>query len=91
MKICVQKRRRDGWWPVYVRLIKDSRIAYVNTGKSVTDEGKDGKGNVIDPQILVEGNKLILEWQARLNALDIRLWDVKECADFLKDSSCPSA
>lgn len=34
MAICVQKQRKDGYWPVYIRVTQNRKIAYIKTSKN---------------------------------------------------------
>lgn len=85
-KTCVKSRRKDGFYVVYIRITHQKKIAYMPTGKMVSDKGLS-KGEVIDPYVLQYCSNKIVDYVNRLNKLDIDQWDVQEIANFLKSEN----
>jgi hypothetical protein len=38
LKICVRKKRSDGFWPVYIRVTHARKTQFIMTDKVVTDK-----------------------------------------------------
>ena len=38
-KAMVRRPRKDGFWQVYIRVIKDRQIGYIKTDKFITSKG----------------------------------------------------
>ncbi len=85
ISICVRKRRNDGFWPVYIRVIHNRQTAYIKTAKMVNDAGVK-RGDVKDPFVLESLNHRVAEYVDRLNRKDIERWTVRQVVDFLKTS-----
>ena len=83
MAICVQKRRRDGYWPVYIRVTQNREIAYIKTSKMVNDRGLNSKKEVRDPYVVRSLSDTIAGYYDRLNRRDVDAWSVKQVVDFL--------
>lgn len=49
MAICVQKKRRDGSWPVYIRVTNNGKIAYIKTSEIVDNKELNSKKEVRNP------------------------------------------
>lgn len=81
-KVCVQKKRADNTYPVYIRVIHNRKIAYMKTDKVVIKVGKGGE--VKDTFILAPLNTLINEYINRLNKQDTKNWSVHEVISFLE-------
>ena len=73
LKACVQKERKDGFFPVYIRVTHRRTTQYIKTDKMVTRKELT-KSNEI---------KRILEYNEKLNKVNIEHWTAKEVADFL--------
>lgn len=81
-KVCVQKQRSDGTYPVYIRVTHNRKVSYMKTDKVV---GKIGKGGEVkDSFILAPLNALINEYIDRLNKQCINNWTVHEVVAFLE-------
>lgn len=87
LKICVKKRRKDGFWPVYIRVTQHRELSYIKTDKMVSDKGVR-KGEVTDLYVLGMLSPLVVEYMDRLNRMDIRTWTAKEVAEFLQNGDC---
>lgn len=86
-KVCVQKRRKDGFSAVYIRVIHNSRTAYIPTGKMVADAHLTAHGEVTDPFILQQCSTRVIEYMDALNRRDTTAWTVHEVVDFLRSGS----
>lgn len=84
MKVCVQKQRKDGFYPVYIRVTHNRGHAFIKTSKMVDASGLSRSGEVTDPYVLKSLNTRIVEWMDRLNRKEIDHWTVQQVADYLK-------
>lgn len=84
INICVQKQRKDGFWPVYIRITHNGRNVYVKTDKVVNDKGLTKSREVKDPYVLQSLNRRVVEWIERLNKVDIETWTVHQVHEYLK-------
>lgn len=82
-RACVQKKRKDGFYPVYIRVTHRRQTTYIKTDKMITQRELSSGGEITDPFVLQYCTKTILEYQERLNRHDIRQWTVKQIADYL--------
>ena len=83
LKICVQKRRKDGFWPVYIRVTHRGKQAFIKTQKMVSDKGLSKTKQVKDPFVVAELSQVIVDYMDRLNRQDTSMWDVKQVVEFL--------
>ena len=81
MKVCVQKPRKDGFWPVYIRVTYRRKVGYWKTPKLTVTRYVDG-GSITDPEINQYGNAIIESWQLRLNAVNCESWKVAEIIEY---------
>lgn len=88
-KTCVQssKRRKDGFYQVYIRVIQHQKIAYIPTDKYVNEQGLSSKSEVRDPYVVEYCMRKITHWMDRLNRVDSEEWTVKEVVDYLKNEN----
>ena len=86
-KTCVQtsKRRRDGFYQVYIRVIQHQKIAYIPTDKYVNEQGLNGKSEVKDPFVVEYCMRKITHWMDRLNRVESEGWTVKEVVEYVKN------
>lgn len=82
MKPVVQKPRKDGFWPVYIRFNYNGRCQFWRTSKVVPSKYVESKSEISDPFVLNYCSQLILEWMEKLNHVDYFLWNVKEIVDY---------
>ena len=82
-KVCVQKQRKDGFYPVYIRVTHLRATAYIKTDKMVTKRELTSANEIKDTFVLEFCIKSIHEYQDRLNRQDTRQWTVKQIVDFL--------
>jgi integrase len=86
-KACVQKQRKDGYWPVYIRVIHHKQVAYIPTDKMVNNAGLSNHKEIVDPYVLQWCSGRIVHYMEQLNKVDIELWSVKDIVDYLKRGS----
>jgi len=86
-KVCVQKRRKDGFWPVYIRVIHNKQVAYMPTGKMIADAQLTKHKEVKDPFVMEQCMKHIIDYMDALNKRNAEQWNVHEVVDFLKNGN----
>lgn len=86
-KVCVQKQRKDGFWPVYIRVIHHKKVAYMPTDKMVTNKGLSNHNEVEDPYVMQWCMGRIVSYMDSLNKVDIERWTVKDIVDYLKSGN----
>ena len=82
-KACVQKERKDGFFPVYIRVTHRRTTQYIKTDKMVTRKELTKSNEIKDPFVLQFCTQRILEYNEKLNKVNIEHWTAKEVADFL--------
>lgn len=88
LKICVQKQRKDGTWPVYIRVTHRNRVGYINTGKKVWGKGINPKTKEVkDPFVIQQVSITVVDYMDRLNRRDISNWTLEEVLSFLKSGN----
>ncbi len=50
-KALVRKKRADGFYLVYIRIVHRSRMGYIKTSKIVTDKQLSKTGEIKDPVV----------------------------------------
>lgn len=83
-KAIVKARRKDGFYPVYIRVTHQTKLAYIVTDKLVNASGLSRTGEIEDPYVLQHCSRKIIEYVERLNKVDIENWSVREVVDYLK-------
>ena len=48
-KTVVRRKRADGFYPVYIRVVHRTKMGYISTGKIVTDKQILKSGDIKDP------------------------------------------
>jgi len=86
-KACVQAKRKDGFYYVYIRVIHHKKVAYIKTDKMVTDRQLTKSKEIIDPYVLQYCSNKIIEYMNALNTHDIENWNVRGVLDFLLKGS----
>lgn len=86
-KACVQKERKDGFFPVYIRVTHRRTTQYIKTDKMVTRKELTKSNEIKDPFVLQFCTQRILEYNEKLNKVDIEHWTAKEVAEFLTKES----
>ncbi|MDE5868930.1 MAG: site-specific integrase, partial [Muribaculaceae bacterium] len=87
-KMCVQKQRKDGTWPVYIRVTHRGGVGYIKTDKLVFGKGiniktKEIRDSYVNQQVSID----IVNYIELLNKRDTSQWSVKEVIDFLKNGN----
>lgn len=83
MKACVQWARKDGFYPVYIRVTHNRATQYIRTGKMVTGRELSGSKDITDPVVMRFCATLILDYMEKLNRMDIRDWTCRMIVDYL--------
>ena len=83
-KACVKAKRKDGFYPVYIRVIHHKKVAYIPTDKMVNDKGLSKSGEIDDPYVMQFCTNRIVEYMEILNRVDTEHWTVKDITDYLK-------
>ncbi len=86
-KACVQKERKDGFFPVYIRVTHRRTTQYIKTDKMVTRKELTKSGEIKDPFVLQFCTQRILKYNEELNKVNIENWTAKEVAEFLTKES----
>lgn len=83
-KACVQKQRKDGFYPVYIRVTHNRKSAYIKTDKLIDSKGLSAAGDVKDTFVLKYCIDKITEFIDRLNKVDTEKWTINDVVDFLQ-------
>ncbi len=83
MKACVQWARKDGFYPVFIRVNHKRSTLYIKTDKMVTKRELSPSKDITDPVVMNFCTSLILEYMHRLNRVDIRNWTCRMIVDYL--------
>ena len=86
-KSVVRGERKDGFMQVYIRVSHQKRHGYIKTDKMVTRRELK-QGEIKDPMVVSYCAQLILDYNRRLNEMDIKNWSVGEIVDFLTKGDC---
>lgn len=84
LKACVQKMRKDGFYPVYIRVTHNRTTQYIKTDKMVTKRELSRSKEITDPVVLQFCTALILDYNAKLNKTDTRDWTARMVVDYLQ-------
>lgn len=88
LKICVQKQRSDGTWPVYIRVTHKGRHGYIRTDKKVWGKGINPKTKEIkDPFVIQQVSISLVDYMERLNKRNVANWTLEEVIEFLKSGN----
>lgn len=83
LRVCVQKQRSDGYYPVYIRVIHGRQSGFIKTDKMVDRKSVTKTREIRDNMVLKYCTELISEYNAKLNMQDTSQWSVKEIISFL--------
>lgn len=83
-KVLVQKKRKDGYWPVYIRVVHNGKPGFINTGKVVSDKGLTKTRDIKDAFVLSLVMPRVNEYIEALNRVDIEDWTAQEVVNFLR-------
>lgn len=62
LKICTRYQRKDGMWPVFIRVTHNKKLGYIKTDKMVNAKGLDRNGEVIDKFVIQTLSRKIAEY-----------------------------
>lgn len=77
-KTCVQKQRKDGFYPVYIRVTHNRKSGYIKTDKLIDAKGLNKSGDVKDNFVLKYCLDKITAYIDRLNQVDSTHWTVAQ-------------
>ena len=85
ISVLKHQKRKDGKYPVSIRLTHKRNSAYINTKLYVTDKQLDKKGNLKDTFLLRELNNRLAVYEEKKAALSFKLeaYSAKELAEYL--------
>ena len=86
-KVCVRNQRKDGLWPVYLRLVHNRKVGYLKTELLVNSAGLSRNGEIRDRYVLRRCMEMIEDYAARLNHLDMKTWDILQIKRFLTEEN----
>lgn len=85
-KICVRKKRNDGFYPVYIRVIQNKKVGYIKTDKLVNEAGLS-KGEVSDPFVVQLLMTRIVKYVERINRVESSQWSLQEVIEYVQKDS----
>ena len=90
-KAVVRKKRADGFYPVYIRIVHRSRMGYIKTDKIVSDKQILKSGEIKDAVVNDFCSREILRYTDMVNRKDISGYSVTELIEYLtrvEDNVC---
>ncbi len=90
-KAVVRKKRADGFYPVYIRIVHRSRMGYIKTDKIVSDKQILKSGEIKDAVVNDFCSREILRYTDMVNRKDISDYSVTELIEYLtrvEDNVC---
>ncbi len=69
-KTVVRRKRADGFYPVYIRVVHRTKMGYISTGKIVTDKQLLKSGDIKDPVVNEYCSRQILRFSEIMNKKD---------------------
>ena len=85
-KTVVRKKRTDGFYPVYIRIVHRSRMGYIKTDKLVTDKQISKSGEIKDAVVNEYCAREILRYTDMVNRRDVSGYSVSELIEYLTRS-----
>lgn len=82
-KAIVRRKRADGLYPVYIRVVHRRRMGYIPTGKVVSEKQIDKNGEIKDPVVNEYCSREILRYNDLTNRRDVSHYSVQEVMDFV--------
>lgn len=82
-KAVIRKTRKDGYCPVYIRVVHNQKPGYIMTDKVIRHEDLDKNGEIREPFVNEYCARRIMEYTQRLNRKEIGKWTVKQVVDYL--------
>lgn len=86
-KAVVRKKRCDGFYAVYIRIVHRSRMGYIKTDKIVSDRQLMKNGDIKDAVVNEYCSKEILRYSDMLNRKDVSAYSVAEVIEYLTTAS----
>ena len=83
LKAVVRTMRADGFYPVYIRVTHHRASTFIKTDKMVTRKELTKSNEIKDPFVLQFCTQRILEYNEKLNKVNIEHWTAREVAEFL--------
>ncbi len=83
LKAVVRTMRADGFYPFYIRVTHHRASTFIKTDKMVTRKELTKSNEIKDPFVLQFCTQRILEYNEKLNKVNIEHWTAKEVAEFL--------
>lgn len=83
-KACIRKIRKDGFYPVYIRVTHNRKTGYIKTDKVVDKKGLSKTEEIKDSFVLSYCLSRINEYTERLNKEKISEWNIKDVIEFLE-------
>ena len=81
-KAVVQKQRKDGLWPVYIRVSQGAgKVGYLKTNKLVDSKGCNKKHEVTDPFVMKYCSDRIADYVDSLNRVETESWTPRQSID----------
>lgn len=82
-KAVVRKKRADGFYPVYIRVVHRSRMGYIKTDKLITDKQISKSGEIKDAVVNEYCSREILRFTDLINRKDIFDYTIMELIEYL--------
>lgn len=82
-KEVIRKKRADGFYPVYIRIVHRSRMGYIKTDKLVSDKQISRNGEIKDAVVNNYCARQILRYTELMNKKDLSAYSVKEVIAYL--------
>lgn len=78
IKAITRKPRKDGLFPVYIRIVHNRKPGYIKTDKIVDSEHINKNGEITDPVVNEYCSRIIREYYDKLNRIDSSKWELNE-------------
>lgn len=82
-KICIREENSRGFYPVYIRVIHNRKIAYIRTEKTI-HKSKVVNKEIADAFLTKTLSEKIIEYNDLINKIDTSKLSVHQVVDFLK-------
>lgn len=83
-KACIQKQRKDGFYPVYIRVTHNRKSGYIKTDKLIDAKALNKSGDIKDNFVLKYCLDKITAYIERLNQVDSTHWTVAQVIEYLQ-------
>lgn len=85
-KVVVRKKRTDGFYPVYIRVVHRSKMGYIKTDKLVTEKQILKSGEIKDAIVNEYCSREIMRYIDMVNRKDISEYTVTELIGYLTET-----